>query len=357
VCLRYIRALLHNVPMLAGLIISSRKDAIDLANGISVEVSTASSRTIRGYTVVGCVLDEVAFWRTDEDAAEPDSEIIAALRPAMATVPNAMLLALSSPYSRRGELWTNYQRHFGKDGDVLVWKAATRTMNPAVSESVIADAYARDEASASAEYGAEFRRDIETFIDREVLQAVIVQSRLSLPPVSGVPYVAFADPAGGSGGDSFTLALSHIDRAGRVVLDFLGEKRSPFSPEVAIAEFASVLRSFRVSHVTSDRYAGDFPVDAWRRHGIRCEPSERSKSEIYRDLLPILNSGQVELLDHARLIGQLTGLERRTARGGRDSIDHSPGAHDDLANAAAGALVLAAMPRTAAVTPFKLKGL
>jgi len=32
-------------------------------------------------------------------------------------------------------------------------------------------------------------------------------------------------------------------------------------------------------------------------------------------------------------------LERRTAQGGRDSIDHPPGAHDDLANAAAGALV------------------
>jgi hypothetical protein len=30
------------------------------------------------------------------------------------------------------------------------------------------------------------------------------------------------------------------------------------------------------------------------------------------------------------------GLEWRTARGGRDSIDHAPGAHDDLANAVAG---------------------
>jgi hypothetical protein len=35
-------------------------------------------------------------------------------------------------------------------------------------------------------------------------------------------------------------------------------------------------------------------------------------------------------------------LERRTARGGKDSIDHSPGQHDDVANAVAGALVLAA---------------
>jgi hypothetical protein len=48
------------------------------------------------------------------------------------------------------------------------------------------------------------------------------------------------------------------------------------------------------------------------------------------------------LLDHPRLINQICGLERRTARGGRDSIDHSPGNHDDVANAVAGAIVAAA---------------
>jgi hypothetical protein len=37
-------------------------------------------------------------------------------------------------------------------------------------------------------------------------------------------------------------------------------------------------------------------------------------------------------------------LERRTSRAGRDSIDHGPGEHDDVANAAAGAL-LAAMAK------------
>ena len=52
-----------------------------------------------------------------------------------------------------------------------------------------------------------------------------------------------------------------------------------------------------------------------------------------------MNSGRVKLLGNKRLITQLIGLERRTSRAGRDSIDHAPGGHDDLANAAAGALV------------------
>jgi len=39
------------------------------------------------------------------------------------------------------------------------------------------------------------------------------------------------------------------------------------------------------------------------------------------------------------MIAQFLGLERRTARGGRDSIDHGPGGRDDVANTVAGALV------------------
>jgi len=57
-----------------------------------------------------------------------------------------------------------------------------------------------------------------------------------------------------------------------------------------------------------------------------------------------LNSGLVELLDNPHLIGQLCALERRTARSGKDSIDHPPNGHDDLANAAAGALTGASEP-------------
>jgi hypothetical protein len=66
------------------------------------------------------------------------------------------------------------------------------------------------------------------------------------------------------------------------------------------------------------------------------------KSDLYRDCLPLLNSGRIELPDLSRLHAQILSLERRTARGGRDSIDHPPGAHDDLANAVAGVALEAA---------------
>ena len=93
-----------------------------------------------------------------------------------------------------------------------------------------------------------------------------------------------------------------------------------------------------------DRYGAEWTAEAFRRHGIEYRPAEKNRSELYRDLLPRVNSGEVDLLDIEKLKSQLVSLERRTARGGRESIDHAPGAHDDLANAVAGALDMAARP-------------
>ena len=147
-------------------------------------------------------------------------------------------------------------------------------------------------------------------------------------------YAAFVDPSGGSA-DSMTLAVGH--RQDEVaIIDATRERKPPFSPEDVVAEFAALLKSYRISKVTGDRYGGEWPRERFREHGITYEPAAKPKSDLYRDMLPAINSRQLELLDDARLVAQIVGLERRTARGGRDSIDHAPGGHDDLCNAVAG---------------------
>ena len=93
--------------------------------------------------------------------------------------------------------------------------------------------------------------------------------------------------------------------------------------------------------VQGGRYGGEWPRERFAAHGVRYEPCEKPKSDLYLNLLPTLNAKRVELLDIPRLVSQLCSLERRAARGGRDSIDHAPGGHDDLANAVAGAAALA----------------
>jgi hypothetical protein len=338
VIMRYVKALLAGVPMLARLIEGETAESVDLSNGVSIEVHTSSYKTTRGYTAIAVLLDELAFFATD-DAAEPDREIIAALRPSMATIPGAVLLCASSPYARRGALWDAYRKHHGKDGDpVLVWQAETRVMNPTVPLRVIEEATERDPASAAAEYGAQFRSDIEGFVTLEVVEAC-VGDHAEMAPLSALSYFGFVDPSGGSA-DSFTLAISHADGE-RAVIDLVREITPRFSPAAVIEEYSNTLKTYRITSVTGDRYAGEFPRELFRKHGIQYQCSEKPKSDLFRDLLPLLNSGRVVLPKSDRLVAQLCGLERRTARSGKDSIDHGPGGHDDVANAVAGAAAVA----------------
>ena len=339
--LNYIRAFFEQ-PLLAPLVERETQDGIELRNGFAIEVATNDKRRVRGRTVCAAIFEEVAHWRSEESIS-PDEETYRAVKPAMATIPNSLLIGISSPYSRRGLLFRKFSAHYGKAGPILIVKAPTIVMNPSVDRKVIDDAYAADPIAAAAEYGAEFRGDVETFLTVEAIRACIQPGVRERPPERQHHYVGFVDPSGGSA-DAFTLAIAHAEgdhEQRTAILDLVREVKPPFSPEGVTQEFADTLRSYRITKVHGDRYAGEWPREQFRKHGVNYEPSDRNKSEIYIDLLPLINSRGVDLLDHDRIVNQLIGLERRTARGGRDSIDHAPGAHDDLANAVAGALTLA----------------
>jgi hypothetical protein len=162
--------------------------------------------------------------------------------------------------------------------------------------------------------------------------------RSELPPQSGVVYIAFCDPSGGVS-DAMTLAIGHLGSGDKCVLDAVLEIRPPFDPEQAVAQCAALLRRYGITTIYGDKYAGEWPVARFREHGIEFVQSAKPKSDIYHDLLSLITSRRIELLDIPRISTQLCGLERRTARSGKDSIDHVPGGHDDLANAVAGMLV------------------
>lgn len=332
---RYITGLMHSNPMLKALIAREDKESIELTNRTAIEVHTASFRAVRGYTIACCIADEIAFWRS-EDSANPDAEILNAIRPAMATL-DGRLVALSSPYARRGVLWDTYKRYHGKDSPILVAQAPSLTMNPTLPPRVVEQAMERDASSGRAEFLAEFRVDVETFVSREVVEACTIPHRVELPPAEGIRYKAFTDPSGGSK-DAWTLAIAHMENR-IVVIDAIRSRKPPFSPEAVVHEYAELLKEYRISEVTGDRYAGQFPRELFDKQGIRYQTADRPRSDLYRDTLPLLNSGRVELPENTELLNQLVGLERRTSRAGKDSIDHGPGGHDDLANSVAGACI------------------
>jgi hypothetical protein len=334
----YAEGIFDAVPLLASLVSNRTQDTITLVNAIVLEIRAASFRGLRGPTYVAVVCDEAAFWACD-DAVNADAAILTAVRPALATT-QGPLIVISSPYARRGEVWATHRLHYGASGDprILVAQGSSRDFNPSLSELVVARAYERDALSAAAEYGGQFRSDLEAFVTREAIEACVSWSVVERAPLSGIAYHGAVDPSGGSR-DAMTLAISHREGS-RAVLDCLREVKPPFAPSAVVEAFAEVLKTYRISTVRGDRYAGEWPREQFRHHGIDYVVAGRDRSAIYVNVLPLINSARCDLLDHPKLISQLVGLERRTGRG-RDVVDHARGAHDDVANAAALALVAA----------------
>lgn len=280
---RYVSGMLQNIPMLNALVERETGDGFDLKGSVSIEIRTADFRSARGYTYAAVLCDELAFW--NDGGTSPDEEILAAVRPGMASIPGAMLLCASSPHARRGALWNAYKRHYGKDrAPALVWQAASREMNPSLPARVVEDALRDDAARASAEYLAQFRSDVEQFLTVELVEAAQRAKPMELPRQPGVQYVGFVDPGGG-GADEFTLSIGHRDGE-RLVVDIVTGRKG--NPAAITADFCGVLRSYGVTRVSGDRYAGAWVPTEFARHGIEYQSAPGTRSELYASLAPAL---------------------------------------------------------------------
>src|SRR5262249_8757473 len=89
--------------LLRELVVNRTVDTLSLSTGVDLEIRPASFRGLRGVTAVAVIADEAAFWHTDETSANADTEILNAVRPALATT-GGPLVVISSPYAKRGEV-------------------------------------------------------------------------------------------------------------------------------------------------------------------------------------------------------------------------------------------------------------
>jgi len=234
-----------------------------------------------------------------------------------------------------GFLWDARRRFCGvNDSSVLVWQADSRTMNRMISQQIVDAAIERDGASAQSEWLGLFRDDLTDFVDRGAVEACVANGVRERSAVAGVRYFSFTDPSGGSN-DAMTTAIGHME-SDVVVVDAIREVPAPFDPETVVAEFVELFRRYGIKETVGDAYASQWCATAFDRHGITYRHSELNRSQLYLTTLPLINSKTVRLLDHPRAVSQFCGLERRTTRGGRDTVDHRPNASDDLCNAIEG---------------------
>ena len=336
----YIAAIIESVPALRAMVLAWRADEIELSNGIVIAVKASDFRSVRGVTLVAAIADEVCFW--DSQGVSPDVAVFQALRPAMATVPEAKLLVISSPYAKFGIMFETYRRYYGQnDPNVLMWQADTRTMNPTISQEFIDEEMARDPEAGRSEWLGLFRDDLEQAFSLESIESCVVPGRTELLPAQSLTYVAFVDPSGGRR-DQFTVTVAH--RSGdKAVVDTIRAWKPPFDPAEVTKECAEVLKPYRITAVTGDAYGGEWPREQFRKHNIQYNVSEVNRSQLYLNLIPAVNSKRVELPDDRKMIDELRRLERRRGRSGKDSVDHpNYGGSDDIANSVAGAIDLVA---------------
>jgi hypothetical protein len=346
VLLRYARAPFDLVPLLRPLVSDQTSEAVTLTSGVTLAAYPCRPAAVRGLRARVVAVDELAFFRSS-DGYPTDVEMLRAVRPTLATT-GGRLIVLSSPYGQAGALWELHRRHFGQDdAPVLVWQASAPDMNPTLPKDYLQRMAEDDPEAYRAEVLGEFRAGVATLLDPEALEAVVPRGVRERPPIAGSRYCAFADPSGGRA-DRFAVAVAHAEGDGGVVLDAVRAWAPPFNPSGVIAEAAALMRGYGITTVRGDRFGGEFVAEGFRGHGIRYEPAPLDRSAIYLELLPRVNAGAVQLLDLPELLRELRGLERRRGASGRDRVDHIPGAHDDLANAAAGALVAAQQPKSAA---------
>jgi len=337
IVLNYTRSYFADIDLLKGMVQRETANGFELTNAVDIAVATSSFRSVRGRPVLCAVLDEVAFWR-DESSANPDDEIYAALKPALASIPGSIIIGISSPYRKSGLLYKKYRDHYGKgSSDVLVIKAPTLALNPTIDPAIIEEALAEDPEAASAEWLGEFRNDISAYISREAVEAVVIPDCLERPRVPGILYTAFVDPSGGAS-DSMTLAIAHRDVASDIaVLDLLREQKPPVSPDSVVHDFCETLNAMASPRCEAiDMQVNGAASRSRTRHYLQV--ADATKNDLYRSMFARGELRQGRIARSQKLITQIVNLERRTARGGRDTVDHAPGGHDDIANAVAGAL-------------------
>jgi hypothetical protein len=202
-----------------------------LKNGIIIGCYACSRITVRGRAAVAIICDEICFWRNEVTSVACDEEVLAALRPAMATFPTSKLIKISTPNAKRGTVWEEYQGRAGLDHPV--WQLSSQELNPTISTEYLEAERKRNPEEYKREYLAEFTDSVVSWIEPEVLASCVIDGRRDLPRVSDATYAAAIDPAYKH--SDFALAIAHLTSTGSIVQDcavfWTGSKLAPLGFE------------------------------------------------------------------------------------------------------------------------------
>jgi len=342
----YVKDKLMASPLLSKMVVKTLSDEIELDNGVTIQVFPCSQAKIRGQSILCFIGDEVAFWKSEEHLQDLDKHVISAARFGM-SFPNSKMIKISSPWTTRGVIYEDFEKfHSHSNKDILVIKGDSVLFNPTYKKR--AEKTKRTDPQAyKTDVLAEFRdyTGCEMY-DPKVLAAAVNSKRPEkLAFDKENTYLAFYDAAGGGkGGDSFCLAVGHIEDKDtteeRFLIDLIEEARPPFDPGAVIGKYASIIKAYDCIVVYGDSFSGAWASTEFARRDVHCDTCPLPKSELYKAAESVFNQGKAELPDDKRLLKQFKSLVRLPRSGGREKVDTPSGQPEDKANVVAGVLYM-----------------
>lgn len=349
---------------------------------MAIACTPANGIAVRGYPVAVAICDEIAFWPSSSEMAHPDTEVLAALRPAMLQFPNRKLIAISSANAKQG---AHYDTIHGdgidskgalgnaSEREILAVKGPTWTFNPSVSREET-HKLERSKRLWAREYLSEPQDAVCAALDPDDVEATfreVPRGTRSCPPMVIID-------ASSLRGDSFTWCLARwllpgerlvkmevnengVEQA--VIRDnqFVHEDPLPaptlhvtgigghdghqlgkLTSEQIVRELVAFAKAAGALHIYGDqreeaalsglfRHAGfyGFRSIAW---------TQQNKADAMHLLRRLLHERALIVQPHAQMKQQMLGLEERILPSGQFSYGARRGAHDDYA-----ALLITAM--------------
>jgi hypothetical protein len=359
---------LRNSPLLSQEIAGDpTADFIRLKNGISIGVAPANGKALRGYAVPVVVLDEVAFWYTDADAANPDYEVLRAVRQAQLQFKHRKRVGITTPWTKEGIAYKQYiagtegwklpvEDRKSYEGSLVLHAPTAAIENPLIEKKALAKEFLNDPEAYERESLARFVDSISGFLSPTLLSEVTAKGiveREPLPrrnhPEDPLPnYVAALDPAFRH--DAFAMTIVHQDKDGTILQDVIrrwqrqpGEE--PLNPSFILSEIAPLLKQYRITSVFSDQHHYDSLNQLALAKGFTIELftlGNASKTSMWRNFQQLLNQKKIVLLESKEQYRELATLEKKLTPGGSVQISAPRGKHDDMAMVLAMAVKMAA---------------
>lgn len=338
IAFKAIRQYILESPTLAKRVLKISKNEIELRNGVMIACRPCSYVAVRGYPVICVLCDEMAFWRHEETFANPEEEVLDALRPAMATLSRTKIVKVSTPFRKEGILWREFQERGGLDH--YVWQLSTEEMNPVVSNSFLEKARQRNEETFRREHLAEFVDNVIGWITPEILDPCVMRGKRELPRVSNGVYVAVIDPAFTS--SDFGFAIVHRSDDGSVTVVYVsrwtGSKKTPLNFDPISEQIGEILRRYGINSLVGDQFCFPILQQHFQRLGIFYREFRfgiRTRASLYGNLRQLIAQQKIRFVDDAELLRQLRSLEELRTWNGNVDVRPPRSQNDDVAIAVA----------------------